>query len=96
MMRYTVHFSGRVQGVGFRYTAQRAAAKLSVSGFVRNLSDGRVRLVAEGNEGQLVRLVDDVNQAMAGYISEHTVEQSAATGEFDAGQGSSGLLEVRY
>ena len=56
---------------------------------------GKAIALRFAEEGAKV-VVDDVNQAMAGYISEHTVEQTAATGEFDAGQGSSGLLEVRY
>jgi len=41
-----------VQGVGFRYFAQRAAEKLQVSGFVRNLPDGRVEVFAMGTPGQ--------------------------------------------
>ncbi|MEP6925760.1 MAG: acylphosphatase [Pyrinomonadaceae bacterium] len=42
--------SGVVQGVGFRFFAQRAAAKHQVTGYVRNLPDGRVEALAEGNE----------------------------------------------
>ena len=48
--RYFV--SGMVQGVGFRYFAQRAAEKLQVSGFVRNLPDGRVEVFAMGTPRQ--------------------------------------------
>ena len=43
-----VYYAGNVQGVGFRYTARCAAAGLDVTGFVRNLPDGRVHLVVEG------------------------------------------------
>lgn len=49
--RYLVR--GRVQGVGFRDFAQRAAAETGVTGFVRNLDDGRVEAVAVGTPGQL-------------------------------------------
>ena len=45
--------SGSVQGVGFRYFTQRAAEKLSISGYVRNLRDGRVEVYAMGAEEQL-------------------------------------------
>jgi acylphosphatase len=46
--RRTVFYSGLVQGVGFRYTTQRIAQQHAFAGFVRNLPDGRVQLVAEG------------------------------------------------
>jgi len=49
--RYFV--SGRVQGVGFRFYVQRVAEKLHVSGYARNLSDGRVEVFAVGSPAQL-------------------------------------------
>ena len=48
-----VFFSGRVQGVGFRYQTRQVAAGYEVTGIVRNLPDGRVELVAEGEEAEL-------------------------------------------
>ncbi|MGA2811245.1 MAG: acylphosphatase [Candidatus Acidiferrum sp.] len=52
--RYLV--SGAVQGVGYRYFTQHAAAKLHLSGYVRNLEDGRVEVFASGTPEQLAHL----------------------------------------
>ena len=52
--RYFVR--GRVQGVGFRYFAQRAATELQVTGYTRNLDDGRVEVYAVGSPEQLAEL----------------------------------------
>lgn len=49
-----VFYSGRVQGVGFRYQAKQVASGYEVAGTVRNLPDGRVELIAEGAEAELV------------------------------------------
>ena len=94
MIRYTVHFTGRVQGVGFRYTAARAAARYEVAGYVMNLADGRVLMVAEGEGDKLDALLEDVAEQMQGYIADHTVDQSPATGEF--GRPMCGALGIRH
>lgn len=95
MVRHTVHFSGRVQGVGFRYTASDVARRYDVAGYVQNLADGRVRLVAEGEAGEVERFIDAVNDALSRYIRERTVEQAAATGEFGR-PGDADTFGVRY
>ena len=82
MIRYTVYFGGRVQGVGFRYTARRIASGFEVAGYVQNLPDGRVRLIGEGEKDQLKGLVDAICQDMQGYIKKHSIEISEATGEY--------------
>jgi acylphosphatase len=46
-------YAGHVQGVGFRYTVRHLAGGFQVSGFVRNLADGRVEVVAEGTPAEL-------------------------------------------
>ncbi len=83
-IRRTIHFSGRVQGVGFRFTAEAVASRFSVTGFVRNLRDGRVELVAEGTEAQLDRLQTAVEQALQANIRETNAADTAATGEFSS------------
>ena len=59
--RVEASYSGRVQGVGFRFTAQRLAENLDIKGWVKNLSDGTVQLVAEGSEDNLNKLLGQLN-----------------------------------
>jgi len=80
--RRHVYYSGMVQGVGFRYTVTRMAAGRPVTGFVKNLADGRVELVVEGPEHEVLGLVADVAERMQGYIHGRQVLDEPATGEF--------------
>jgi acylphosphatase len=82
MQRQTCYFSGRVQGVGFRYTVQNLALQYDVRGYVKNMPDGRVELVMEGPEGEMASLVKDVSAKMNGYIKNVRTDTSPATGEF--------------
>jgi acylphosphatase len=75
-----VYYSGRVQGVGFRYTAQQLASGFAVSGLVRNLSNGDVELVAEGEPDEVAAFLDAIAQRMAAYISRATVREVAPAG----------------
>jgi len=68
--------------VGFRYTTERIARRFAVTGYVRNLPDGRVEMVAEGMPGELDRLLAAIDEAMAGYIRDRRVEEGPASGEF--------------
>jgi len=81
--RREIHYSGRVQGVGFRYTARRIAADYRVTGFVRNLPDGRVLLVAEGARDELDRYLAALGRELERYIRGAEARTSSATGEFD-------------
>ena len=53
-------FSGEVQGVGFRYTAYMAARELGLTGWVANLSDGRVEMEVQGTQKEILHLVDKI------------------------------------
>ena len=75
-----VRYSGHVQGVGFRYTAQALAARYPVTGYVRNLPDGTVELVAEGEPGPVDEFLAAVARRMGEYLTDMTVREEAAAG----------------
>lgn len=75
-----VWYSGHVQGVGFRQTTRSIAAEFAVDGAVRNLSDGRVELRAEGAPAELKHFLRAVDESLGGFIRGKQVEWSAATG----------------
>jgi acylphosphatase len=70
----TVFFSGRVQGVGFRFTTRQVALGFDVSGCVQNLPDGRVQLEVEGTAAEVRDFIVAVQERMEGYIRK--VEQT--------------------
>ena len=77
--RATIIFHGTVQGVGFRYTVRRLAKTYpTVSGQVRNLSDGSVELIAEGLKANISILLQDILRYMNEYVS--STEQQWSTG----------------
>lgn len=65
-----VHFSGRVQGVGFRYSVLQVAKEYDVTGFVKNLTDGRVLLELEGASADIDELVAAIEDRMSGYVRQ--------------------------
>lgn len=82
MQRRIYHYSGRVQGVGFRYTVANLAQRYTVRGYVRNLPDGRVELVLEGEESELEQLARQISETMEGFIRQVHLNTAPATGEF--------------
>ena len=82
MIRRTSHYSGHVQGVGFRYTAADLAQTFDVRGYVRNLPDGRVELLAEGDEAEIARFLDRIGEKMEGFIKNRSDFDSPPTREF--------------
>ena len=88
--RATVFYTGRVQGVGFRYTAREVACGYEVTGSTRNLLDGRVELVAEGDEEEVKAFLDGIRASqLGGHIRHADVNWSEATGGFNG-------FEIRY
>ncbi|MFH2144709.1 MAG: acylphosphatase [Candidatus Omnitrophota bacterium] len=63
-----IFYTGRVQGVGFRYTVQRICAKYALAGWTRNLPDKRVEVLIQGLEEDIQAFVAELDEAMSGYI----------------------------
>lgn len=81
--RLYVLIGGRVQGVGFRYYAEREARRLDLTGWVRNRPDGDVELTAEGDDDALHRLLEWCNQGPPSAAVDHVqASWSPALGEF--------------
>ncbi len=81
--RLTALYSGRVQGVGFRYTVKTMAAGFEVCGVVRNLPDGRVELIAEGAPEELAAFREAIRGAgLAGFIRDEQIDWADANNEF--------------
>ena len=78
----TVFYSGRVQGVGFRYNAKSVANGYEVTGTVRNLEDGRVELIAEGTREELEAFRTAIRDCgLAGFIRDEKVSWSEANND---------------
>lgn len=80
--RREVHYSGRVQGVGFRYVARDLAERHLVAGFVHNLTDGRVLLVVEGTKSAIDGYLDALRTELKQYIKGEEATTAPAQNEF--------------
>ncbi len=77
-----IYYSGNVQGVGFRYTVKSVATGFEVTGWVRNLGDGRVELVAEGAKGELEAFRQAVrDEGLAHFIDNEDVRWAEPSNE---------------
>lgn len=65
-----IHFSGHVQGVGFRYSTLQASKEFEVCGNVRNLPDGRVEVQVEGTKAEIELFVRAIDDRMHGHIKK--------------------------
>lgn len=84
LARAHVYYAGRVQGVGFRHTAEGTGHRAGVTGWVKNLRDGRVEVVCEGPKPKIEAFLDDLRNGPLGrHIREADCRWEEATGEFD-------------
>ena len=83
MDRVHLIVQGIVQGVGFRYHTQNEAVRLGVTGYVKNLPDGTVEIVAEGPSPAVTQLLDWVKQGPpAAHVKQVDITYGSANGEF--------------
>lgn len=82
MIRLTTTFQGRVQGVGFRFNTAQVARSYDVTGYVMNLPDGTVEMVAEGEAKEVKAFTAAVHARMADFITQTTSNQHPPTGQF--------------
>jgi acylphosphatase len=81
--RLHVLYSGRVQGVGFRYTVKSLVPGFDVRGIIRNLPDGRVELIVEGAKDELLSFQQAIRDSgLGGLIAGETESWAGATKEF--------------
>ncbi len=78
-----VIYTGSVQGIGFRFTAERMANDYGVKGYVKNLYNGNVELVAEAEEKTLKDFLQAIVEDMGNKIDNYTVDWRDPTGEFN-------------
>lgn len=90
MRRLSARFEGRVQGVGFRFTVLELATRRKLKGYVMNLPDGDVEVVAEGSELELLGLVTDLRASrLSRYIVRERLNWMDACGHL-------AYFEIRY
>lgn len=87
--RRQAYYSGNVQGVGFRFTTRRIAQEFDVTGFVRNLPDRRVEVVAEGPPDDLDDFMAAVGERMSNQIRNVDCDRRPAIDEFSS-------FDIRY
>lgn len=85
MIRIHIWVSGRVQGVSFRYFVKNSADALGVMGWVRNLPDGRVEAVLEGNEHEVSEMIKQCRIGPGGaHVKEIKVHEEQYINEFNS------------
>ena len=82
--RSTVHvqviFKGHVQGVGFRFTVQRLASKYTVAGWVKNVHNGDVEVVAQGASSDVDMFLSAIREDFSSYIRDEEISYAPAIG----------------
>jgi acylphosphatase len=83
VLRYRIVYSGRVQGVGFRWQVMNVSESYEVTGFVRNLSDGTVELLVEGTKTEAREMIDAVEAKLKDYWSSKVEDLREGFPHFD-------------
>jgi acylphosphatase len=75
MIARHITFIGRVQGVGFRFTARRAANRRQLTGYVRNMPNGSVEMLAQGRPEEVDDCIQDIQEYFYDYIRETSIRE---------------------
>lgn len=81
-VRLHAYFSGSVQGVFFRSATVKIARRFEITGWVRNLFDGRVELLAEGGKRTLLEFINELLRYPNARVTDQVLEWLEATGEY--------------
>lgn len=82
MFKAHIFYKGMVQGVGFRYTTERFAKMLGLYGWVKNLVDGRVEIIVEGEKEKIERLCEQLSAHFGSYIQDVSISYSENLEDF--------------
>jgi len=76
MIARHVYYEGRVQGVGFRYSTRQIATGFDITGWVKNIPDGRVELCAAGEPAEVAAFLDAIRESsLASFIRNETAQE---------------------
>ncbi|AQT67410.1 Acylphosphatase [Anaerohalosphaera lusitana] len=75
-------YKGRVQGVGFRYTASRIADRYELKGYVKNLPDGSVEIFAQGHPDDIQDFIADLQETFAAHIRDREMHKQEPSGRY--------------
>lgn len=78
-----ITFKGRVQGIGFRFTALSIASRCQLTGIVRNLGNGTVEMFAQGAAEDIDDCVNDINESFPDSISDTTIENASYNPQYE-------------
>jgi len=82
MEQVHILYSGRVQGVGFRFSVHRYAKRLQLTGWVKNLVNGEVEIIAEGSRENLATLCSQIENHFEGNIKDKSINYRPAEGRY--------------
>ena len=75
MVRIEVIYKGRVQGVGFRWQVRNISKNFTCTGYVKNLLDGSVEFLAEGELKEVESFIENIDSKMKGYWTQKSVDK---------------------
>ena len=82
-IRIRVVYSGRVQGVGFRWQVKQVSGDFVVTGFVRNLEDGTVELLVEGDSSEVRGMIGAVEKKLKDFWNSKIEDERAGDSQFE-------------